>query len=579
MPPQKLQPVTMGRISVNVIQHRCYMAFRWAFGQIRNCLAMALTRFSCCIRIYRMDSSTSPRLLLLAAASDAFADRLGDFRSLVERTGEYAVLLFGHDESRLRECQKFASGGDAPGIVEAVTFPRGASSQNQAALILEHADRMLSRAGGDPASVSPWLMLEGLSVGLYEAICRCYSPGAERLFKLTQPRPFCAAPYPRRHEDPFAHQLPDNPIEWQDREFSLSLMDEEETDQLRRCLLSRRSLLLTGERGTGKTLLARYIHCHSADTAKGSFVEANLAAIPETLVEQELLGIAPGTATDVRGRDGLLREAHMGTLFLDEIAEASPNTQAKLLRIVSERIEPIQYRRLGETRNQLAHVRFMAATNLPASDIDSHLRSDLRSRFPVRVHLKRISEKSDAFACCLRAIEHFASIDLVYNPALVPTWDRDALYWAFEQGMLPDNYRDLHTFVTRVWDARVVADKPWLPHVGKNEIIAAIREPGRRAENEASRVAGAAGLFLPQVQAILSRHDFGEREALSEDEMKQLIYGLKHLALRLATWYGSENRALARRVYGMPNPKSFEKLCRNPVMLHPDTRRRSHRRK
>lgn len=526
-----------------------------------------------------MDSNKLPRLVLIAPVGETLADRMRDFRSLFRGTGEYVVLLFGHDEKRLRECRRIAVREDASGQVEALMIPESASSQNGAAQILAYVERMVSQAGADPASVDVWLMLDGLAVGLYEAICRCYSPGAERLFKLKQARPFYAAPYARRHEDPFAHQLPDSPVEWQDREFSLNLLDEEETDQLRRSLLSRRSLLLTGERGTGKTLLARYIHCHSVDTAKGSFVEANLAAIPETLVEQELLGIAPGTATDVRGRDGLLREADMGTLFLDEIAEASLNTQAKLLRIVSERIEPIQYRRLGETRNQFAQVRFMAATNLPASEIENRLRSDLRSRFPVRVHLKRISEKHDAFECCLRAIEHFASIDLAYNPALVPTWDQDALRDAFSHALLPDNFRDLHTFVTRIWDARMVADKPWLPHVATNEIMAAIRESAHRSAVTAERTAGTSGTasVLNRVRDIMASQDFGDRAEPSEDEMKELVFGLKHLALRLANWYGEENRALARRVYGMHNPGSFEKLSRNPMMLHPDTRTRAAR--
>jgi MoxR-like ATPase len=517
------------------------------------------------------------RSVLLAFIRERPTDKLKEFQSLFRKPDEYVVLLTGYDKKLLRDGQRVVASYDANVQVETLPLLSSASPLSQAAMILEHVERLVRKAGADPASVETWMMLEGLPVGVYEAIRQSFAADVAPLFSLNPPRPFFPAPYARRHEDPFTHQLPDGPVEWQDREFSLDLLDDEERMQLRRSLQSRRSVLLTGDRGTGKTLLARFIHYHSADTARGAFIEANLAAIPETLVEEELQGIAPGTATGVRDRYGLLAEADGGTLFLDEVAAASDNTQAKLLRIVSERIEPIQYRRLGETRPQFTQVRFVSATNLPVRDIEIRLRGDLRARFPIRIHLKPISEKTgDSFVYCLRAVKHFSSMDLAYNPALVPIWDQEALHDAFRQRLLPDNYRDLHSFVTRVWDMRMVVDKPWPTHVGEDEIKAALRsgDPHVAVESQGS-FQTIPKSFFAMVRAITGIQEFGDRVSLSEEETKDIVFELKSLVLRIANWYGERNRALARRVYGMRNPESFERLSRNPNMLRPDARRRS----
>src|SRR5262245_622298 len=108
------------------------------------------------------------------------------------------------------------------------------------------------------------------------------------------------------------------------------------------------TVLITGETGTGKGLVAHLIH-QVSPRAEGPFVDVNCAAIPETLLEAELFGYERGAFTDAhRSKPGLLQMAHGGTIFLDEVGLLSQPLQAKLLKVTEERM----VRRLGGTRSQ-----------------------------------------------------------------------------------------------------------------------------------------------------------------------------------------------------------------------------------
>ncbi|GHH99401.1 sigma-54 interaction domain-containing protein [Neobacillus kokaensis] len=123
---------------------------------------------------------------------------------------------------------------------------------------------------------------------------------------------------------------------------------------------STSSILITGETGTGKSLLAEYIHSTSI-VSKGPFIELNCASIPESLFESELFGYEEGAFTNARrkGKPGYFELANKGTLFLDEIADLPINLQPKLLKVLQDGI----IQRVGGTSSKKVNVRLIAATN------------------------------------------------------------------------------------------------------------------------------------------------------------------------------------------------------------------------
>jgi len=174
-------------------------------------------------------------------------------------------------------------------------------------------------------------------------------------------------------------------------------------DLIARAAAAGGTVLITGETGTGKELVARAIHTASARVSK-PFVALNCAALTESLLENELFGHARGAFTGAAApRAGLIEHASGGTLFLDEIGTMPKTLQAKLLRA----LEAGEVRRIGENETRRVDVRFLAATNLDIqSAIDNgDLRSDLFYRLNVhRIHLPPLRERGEDLNIL---IEHF----------------------------------------------------------------------------------------------------------------------------------------------------------------------------
>ncbi len=149
---------------------------------------------------------------------------------------------------------------------------------------------------------------------------------------------------------------------------------------------TRANVLITGETGTGKELVARAVHDMS-DRAERPFVPVNCSALPETLLESELFGHVKGSFTGaIETRKGLIEEAAGGTLFLDEISTLTENIQVKLLRVVQDR----RVQRVGGRASLPVDFRLVVATNvdLAAAVLDGSFREDLYFRlnvFPIEV--------------------------------------------------------------------------------------------------------------------------------------------------------------------------------------------------
>jgi len=154
------------------------------------------------------------------------------------------------------------------------------------------------------------------------------------------------------------------------------------------------AVLIVGETGTGKELVARALHFDSPRQA-APFVEINCGALPPHLIEAELFGYERGAFTDARQRKaGLLESAGSGTVFLDEIGEAELPTQVKLLKLLEER----RVRRLGGLQEVPVNARIISATNRPLAQMvrDGRFRADLFFRLRiVEVHVPALRERGE----------------------------------------------------------------------------------------------------------------------------------------------------------------------------------------
>jgi len=207
---------------------------------------------------------------------------------------------------------------------------------------------------------------------------------------------------------------------------------------------SKASVLITGEPGTGKSLLAKLIHDWS-DRAEKSFISVNAGGLPESVFESEMFGHVKGAFTDAKAdRAGRFELADGGTLFLDEIGNVPPAQQARLLRA----LETGEFERVGSSRTQRADVRVVSATNADLAVLirDGRFREDLLFRInTVEIRLPPLRERREE-------IVELATAQLERKAAQygreVKGFDGAALS-ALQQYAWPGNVRELNSVVER----------------------------------------------------------------------------------------------------------------------------------
>ena len=215
-------------------------------------------------------------------------------------------------------------------------------------------------------------------------------------------------------------------------------------EEARQVAPSLASVLITGESGTGKGLLARFMHEASPRKDK-RLITVNCGAIPEALLESELFGYEPGAFTGAQGRkEGRFDLAAGGTLFLDEVTEMAVPLQVKLLRVLQEG----EYERLGGTKTLRADVRVIAATNRdPAKAVaEGKIREDLYYRLNViPLVVPALRERREDIVLLAR---HFLAIHGLRHGRRLGGIDSDALA-ALERHAWPGNVRELENSIER----------------------------------------------------------------------------------------------------------------------------------
>lgn len=216
------------------------------------------------------------------------------------------------------------------------------------------------------------------------------------------------------------------------------------TEMLEKVIPTKSNILILGESGTGKGLIAELIHCNSPRRDK-PFISINCSAIPEGLLESELFGYKKGAFTGaVSDKLGLIPLAHQGTFFLDEIGDMPPNLQAKLLKV----LETGEVYPLGDTKPKIVDVRIVSATN---TDIEvrvkeGRFREDLYWRLNViEINIPPLRERRDDIEMLVR---HFMVKFAEEHKKNIKDIDKQTLSLLMEYPW-PGNVRELSNVIER----------------------------------------------------------------------------------------------------------------------------------
>jgi len=309
-----------------------------------------------------------------------------------------------------------------------------------------------------------------------------------------------------------------------------------------RVALGDAKVLITGESGVGKDLVAQHIHSHSRRAAQ-PMVAVNCAGIPETLLESELFGHVRGAFTDAnRDKVGKLQVAHNGTLFLDEVAEMSLRMQAMFLRFLENgEIHPVG----ADTATTKVDVRVIAATNkdLPEAVASGQFREDLMYRLDV-VHI-RVPPLRDRHEDIRALVEHLLS-----RAERRIALSEDALR-ALETYRWPGNVRELQNVVERlIWmspgESIGLQNLPAHLRPGRVDVVLPVRERRRQRSDDLYKALTEGSLeFWEHVHRM-----FLDRDLTRHDLREVVRKGLK-------TTHGNYRAVV--RLFGMPD-KDYKKF-------------------
>ncbi|HUR89400.1 MAG TPA: sigma 54-interacting transcriptional regulator [Ramlibacter sp.] len=303
--------------------------------------------------------------------------------------------------------------------------------------------------------------------------------------------------------------------------------------QARRAATSSSPVLLLGETGTGKELLAHAIHGAST-RASGPLVSVNIAAVPDTLLEAEFFGVAPGayTGADRKGRDGKFKLADGGTLFLDEIGDMPLALQPKLLRALQEG----EIEALGSNKLVRFDARVIAATSRDLGELvrEGKFREDLFYRLnvlPIRVPALR--ERRDDIPALVEVLAEDIGLR---NASPAPEFNSDAIALLAGQAWR-GNIRELRNVLEQ---AAMRSDSP---NIGVRVIEEVLRESGVKQIAPAATTAPAAKASAEVLRPLADQ-----------------VAELERVAIEAALAATSGNKLAAAKLLGISRAKLYERL-------------------